>query len=695
MSDGENGTVASGEEDAASAAGATGPSAIPPPLPSQSLPASSPDVLIDLPVEDGDSGGIVRGAVPWMFSLVIHQALLIALALWVVSGVAGGGGDAASLLATYAFEDEELVDESILASEVLEAVEVSDAPEFDMAEFAEPSAAMGSEVVVERENAVTEVELAGLTFEPSDLMSELPGRIMRSEIDTGGLREATSVEGATGGVVGDILGELERGNVLVVWLFDQSISLVDDRQRVAVKLAELFEETDAHALETGHTLTNAAVAFGAQVRQMVAPTESHQRIVKAVSQVPTDESGLERVFGAIAWSADKYGKRSDSRVLIVVWTDESGDDIGRLEGTIGLCHKRNVSVSVVGPSAILGRQEGTHSWVHQASGKVFQLGVMRGPDCVLPERLTLPYWWPTRGPEGSGSALGWHGGGGNNLPPWYGGVQLEGLASGMGPYGLTRLALETGGTYTIFDRPLDRGPFRLERMRPYASDYRAAEVVARELQYRPLPRAVLKAVDVLVRQSPAMQPANDYFGRRYQSPVQFRGQLKNALKLEATQATRHLRTIEAALSVFGAEGMEAEYNEEPSARFRAWYDVTRGRLLAAAVRYTEFVQACDLTMGSLNDATNRIVFVPSTELRSGSTARYWGQDAERLLRRCVEDHAETPWAYLAERELDYPLGVGLQQAVIAKPPPRPLVPARPGGGGRRPGGGGAIALPKL
>ena len=319
---------------------------------------------------------------------------------------------------------------------------------------------------------------------------------------------------------------------------------------------------------------------------------------------------------------------------------------------------------------------------------------MRGPDCALPERLLLPYWWPTRGPEGSNISLPWNRGRGANFPPWYGGEQLEGLASGMGPYGLTRLALETGGSYTIFDRPLDRGPFRLGRMRPYAPDYRAAPVVLHELQYRPVPRAVLKAVELLAHQSPASQPANDYFGRRYQSSVQFRGQLKNALKMEAMEATRHLRSVEAALSAFGSQGMEQAYEKEPSPRFRAWYDVTRGRLLAVSVRYLEFIQACGLTMRNLDPSTNRVVFSPSTELRSGSTARFRGEDAERLLRRCVEDHADTPWACLAQRELDYPLGLTLQQAVIPKPAPRPARPARPGGG-RRPSGGGAITLPKL
>ena len=693
MSDGQNRAEARADLTSTSAPDSPTPPPLPPPLPSRHSQPPQSDVQVETLDEPDESGHFVRNAMPWMLSLLIHQAALIALALWVVTGIAGGGGDAASLLASYSVE-EDLTDDSILASEAVELEEVTDAPEFDLSEFAEPTAAMEAEVSVQRELVMTEVELAEEMVDPSDLMTELPGRVVRSEVATGGLREATSVEGATGGIVGDILGELSKGNLLVVWLFDQSISLVDDRQRVAAKLAELFEQTEARAAESGHVLQNTAVAFGAQVRQLVPPTEAPQRIVKAVSQVPIDESGMERVFAAITWAAEKYGRRNDARVLIVVWTDESGDDINLLEKTVALCRKRNISVSVVGPSAILGRREGTHSWVHQPTGRVFQLSVMRGPDCALPERLLLPYWWPTRGPDGTGFAFGGNQRQAANFAPWYGGEQLEGLASGMGPYALTRLALETGGTYTIFDRPLDRGPFRLDRMRPYAPDYSSAPLVARDLSYRPIPRAVLQAVGVLAKQSPAMQPSNDYFGRRYQSSAQFRSQLKNALKMEATQAARHLATIETALNAFGSEGLESEYENEPSRRFQAWYDVTRGRLLAAAVRYAEFIQACDLVSRNLNRATNRIVFVPSSELRGASTSRLRAQDADRLLQRCVDKHADTPWAYLAERELDYPFGIDVQQAAIPKPPPRPPTPARPRSG-PRPSGGGAITLPKL
>ncbi len=37
------------------------------------------------------------------------------------------------------------------------------------------------------------------------------------------------------------------------------------------------------------------------------------------------------------------------------------------------------------------------------------------------------------------------------------------------------------------------------------------------------------------------------------------------------------------------------------------------------------------------------------------------QQAQELLSRCWHDHADTPWAYLAERELAHGLGIQIRQ----------------------------------
>ena len=52
-----------------------------------------------------------------------------------------------------------------------------------------------------------------------------------------------------------------------------------------------------------------------------------------------------------------------------------------------------------------------------------------------------------------------------------------------------------------------------------------------------------------------------------------------------------------ALAAFGPKGMEHYYGKEPSARWRAWYDLTYGRLLAMCVRANEYNWACAVMKG--------------------------------------------------------------------------------------------------
>ena len=44
----------------------------------------------------------------------------------------------------------------------------------------------------------------------------------------------------------------------------------------------------------------------------------------------------------------------DKQLAIVIWTDESGDDVTNLEDAIKVCREQKVAVSVVGPSSVLG-----------------------------------------------------------------------------------------------------------------------------------------------------------------------------------------------------------------------------------------------------------------------------------------------------------------------------------------------------
>jgi hypothetical protein len=466
------------------------------------------------------------------------------------------------------------------------------------------------------------------------------------------MSEASDTGQALGGVLGEIDGRLVDQDLLVVWLFDASLSLNADRQQIADRLRRFFAAHEDRADAKQPVLMNAAVAFGASPIELEPATRSGKRIVEALARVPNDTSGIENVFAAIRWSVERYHRRK-GQLMLVVWTDESGDDVRNLDAVIQTCTRYKASVSVVGPTSILGRVYGRQVCV--VGGRGLLLPVNRGPDTPVPERLQLPYWFDTVFPE-------WGDGGGalfSHLPAWYGGPQLESLSCGLGPYSLVRITVATGGTYTLLDRPADRCPFRLEIMRPYLPGYPSLAKYQEEVRYHPLRDAVAKAVAVTLQTNEWRAPPQDIV-------VPQAALLKDAL-IEQQAAARHsLAVIERALLPLGREGMEQEYAEETSPRWRAWYDLTRGRLLAGSVRYQEYAAACGelAQTGKLGLTSNAVMFFPSTSFRGGQPAQDTAAEAKRLLKRCLAQNARTPWAYLATRELDHALGIRVQQQAV-------------------------------
>jgi hypothetical protein len=60
--------------------------------------------------------------------------------------------------------------------------------------------------------------------------------------------------------------------------------------------------------------------------------------------------------------------------------------------------------------------------------------------------------------------------------------------------------------------------------------------------------------------------------------------------------------------------------------------------------------------------------VPDQEIKYSKNAVVAARDAQSLLRRVVEDHPATPWALLAQRELENPFGFKWMETYV---PPRP------------------------
>jgi hypothetical protein len=240
-----------------------------------------------------------------------------------------------------------------------------------------------------------------------------------------------------------------------------------------------------------------------------------------------------------------------------------------------------------------------------------------------------------------------------------GGPQLEYLSCGLGPYALVRITVATGSTYTLLERPTDRNPFRLELMRPYLPGYPSVAKYQEEVRYHPLRDAVAKAVAVTLQKNEWPPPPQEIV-------VPQAAMLKDALVEQQAAARQSLAVIEQALLPLGRDGMEMQYAEETSARWRAWYDLTRGRLLAGLVRYQEYAAACGelAQVGKLGLNTNAVTFFPATSFRGGQPAQDTVTEAKRLLKRCLAQNARTPWAYLAARELDHAMGIRVQQQAV-------------------------------
>jgi len=454
-------------------------------------------------------------------------------------------------------------------------------------------------------------------------------------------------EGAVDRIAFEIAAALADSDVLVVWLMDASISLQSDRQAVADRLENIYREIDEIGEVREGALLNAVYRYGQRTEELVEPTPDGNQVVSAIRKVAPDDSGLENVFSCVVAAANKYKNyrtRQHRKVMLVILTDESGDDLPVLEDAISTCRKLAIPVYSVGPSSMFGREQGTQAYRHPENDEIYQLPVDRGPDTVRQEMLLLPYWFE--------------------------GEQFSNLHAGIGPFALTRLSRETGGAYFINDKSADRAPFDLEVLRQYLPDYGAPAEYLRAVSKSRLRQAVLQAVDLTTQRELKGTPQLTF----EPTGATFQQELTEAQRTVAF----NLLTLEAALAAFGSNGLEQEYHAERSARWRAWYDLTLGRLLAMQVRCSEYNQICATMKGKGADfvdrQSNRWRFVPDDRIQSGTAAERRAAEAVRLLQRAVTENPGTPWAVLAQRELAYSLGFKIEEAYVPPPPAMPMVP---------------------
>jgi hypothetical protein len=360
------------------------------------------------------------------------------------------------------------------------------------------------------------------------------------------------------------------------------------------------------------------------------PTAERSEIVEAINSVPLDETGIETTFTTVAEIVSHWGRYRDARnqpyhTMIIVVTDEAGDDDDRLEDAIASAQKAKVPVYVLGSQAIFGRRDGYMTYKDPKTNRVYYgLVVHAGPESVMLEQIRLPFW--------------------------YGGPQYDVVDSGFGPYGLSRLASATGGIYFVTRFDTRRMGFDLARIKEYKPDWIPRTEYEKQIKRSPLRQAVLNAAIVTQQNLPGMPPL-DF------PPVdapEFKAVMTNSQGI----ADRTAYTVDEALGPINAVAKLRD--RESSRRWQAHFDLIRGRLLAMKVRCYEYNWACARMKKDpqkfSNPKSNAWRLRPDTTIRYSENAVAAGREAEMLLRRVVDQHPTTPWALLAHRELENPFG---------------------------------------
>ncbi len=476
------------------------------------------------------------------------------------------------------------------------------------------------------EENVLSVDAAPVSSLPSVSESQLS-----SSVETSGGSERTGgVAGSLDRITYEIMNSLRERPTLVVWLFDESPSLKLRRTEITGRFENVYRQLSALNPEQNQHLKTAVMGFGKDVHFYGSePTNDVQEAVKLVNEMKDDDAGIENVFTALGKAVEKYKKYrvgpNRHNVMVVIATDERGDDLDQMEKVSASCVASGMKVFCIAHSSPFGRQKGYVRWTFK-DGKQDDVAIDQGPESIRMEVVDLPFWGAT-------------------------GMDLSRMSSGLGPYHLTRVCAETGGLYLITDDHRN-GRYDFAVMRSYLPDYRPEKVYEQEVKKNGAKLALVMTAERI----------KDYKGGAAVPSVVFRADTDNALRTEAATAQRQVVVFEAYVTevVKMLEPGEKDRAKIKEPRWRAAFDLAYGRALALQARAAGY----NILLAQMKTAPkvftkqggNTWLLKPSKDIAAGPTIKKMVQKSTEMLSRVVDEHAGTPWADMAARELREPMG---------------------------------------
>lgn len=254
-----------------------------------------------------------------------------------------------------------------------------------------------------------------------------------------------------------------RGNVLLIWLMDASISMKDDQVSIRERLWEMDKKFREQ--EGAGELMQAVVYYSDKPHMWLKPTSDVDEVMKAIEAIEVSPPGtIENTMQAVIFTAKTFGsqqrKGKKLKKVMVLVDDDSADDSHLTESALQELRKARMSVFVINRECPF---QSTHfyerfEYVDEDGEKYTGSGyVRRGPETAFPEVANISW--------GQFFSNNWNNSGGGRI------------MSGFGIYDISRLAYYSGGAYYILD-PMDSD----EKMAMY--DWELMELYRPELVSR-------------------------------------------------------------------------------------------------------------------------------------------------------------------------------------------------------------------
>ena len=594
----------------------------------------------------------------WVVSLGLHVAVLLVLAVAGL-GVMPRSVTQVTVIETPVDEPDVLLDtpvEVLVVDQEPDAGAMSD-QSLAVAQSLAPVLAVESIVpILSDEVMESEIQVEVVDAVPTGKQLN-DNLVVKGDVGVG----ETGAGGAVDRLTLEIIASLEQRPTVVCWVFDQSLSLAAQRKEIAARLERVFDELGVSAAARSNELFNLVYAYGQQVTPVVSvPTQNVGDVVSAINSIPIDGSGVEMTFTAVAEAAKKAQQvrlsASQRNVMIIVFTDEVGDDQQHADLVATYCARQQMRVFVVGVPAPFGKRHVRMKFVEfdpQFADDEQWAEVEQGPESRYPEVVTVR---PGNRPD-------------------------EPIDSGYGPFSLSKLCAETGGMYfavhanrgaggRVTDAataPMSSGLryfFDPNVMRDYRPDYLSQAEVDRLLAANRAKRALVDAARA-AEVAPMDAPTTTF-------PREDDGRLVNLLSEAQKKAAVLKPKIDALHGLLAAGLPDRDKIEEK--RWQAGYDLALGRVLALKVRtdaYNILLAQAKSGMKFKDPKNDTWVLKPSVDVsKVGSQIERLAKQADELLRRVVADHAGTPWAQMAAEELKSPLGYSWEETYTGVNAPR-------------------------